>query len=46
MADIGPPKRKIRIEPERRPEPARTEPRREEKPKPVPKREKVPVKTA
>ena len=45
MADIGQPKRKIRIEPEQRPEPARTEPRRRGTPKTVPKRDKEPVKT-
>ena len=45
MANIGQPKRKIRVEPERRPEPVRPEPRRRTNPAPAPKREKQPVKT-
>ncbi len=45
MADIGQPKRKIRVEPERRPEPARPEPRREPKPAQPPESERRPVKT-
>jgi hypothetical protein len=44
MGQIGRPKRKIRIEPERKtPAPARHSPEQQPKPRPVPK--KMPVKT-
>jgi hypothetical protein len=46
MANIGEPKRKIRIEPEPRREPARPKPRPERNPAKDPEKEKVPIKTA